>query len=547
MPTLTFDKKDLLNLIGRKIRDEELSHAISYLGTDLKRIEKDDIVVEIFPNRTDLLTIEGFARAIKAFLGIKTGIIDYKVNKSKEKIIIENNVKRVRPFIAGAIIRNIKVTDKIIKSLMQVQEKIHKTYGRNRRKVAIGIHDLKEIKFPLKYKAVHPTKISFIPLNETEEMNLEEILKKHPKGKDYAWILEDKEKYPILLDKDNQVVSFPPIINSSRTQVTEKTTDIFIEVTGEDENAVNKTLNILSTSLAMRGGKIYTIKVGKDETPNLKPTKMRFSTKYASEILGIELNEKKVKKLLKRMNLDYSNKKAIIPAYRTDILHPFDIVEDIAIAYGYDKIEGELPDISTIGEEDKEEKFSRKIIEMLIGFGLLETNTNNITNESEEKKAGFKGDLIQIKNSVTIGYTSLRKHILPSLMKVLSDNKHYDYPQNLFEINTVFYEDNDEETKVREEKDLGIVLCGKEEDFTKIKRIIDAIMRSINLNYQIEEHASETFIPGRAASIIINGEEIGFFGEVNPQVIENFQLDMPLVGAEIRMSRLFKILNNKNK
>ncbi len=540
MPTLTFEKKDLLKLIGKKIRDNELSENISYLGTDLKRIDKDEIVVEIFPNRTDMLTIEGFARALKAFMGIKTGIINYKVNKSKEKIIVENNVKKVRPYIAGAIIKNVKIKENIIKSLMQVQEKIHQTYGRNRRKVAIGIHDYDKIEFPLKYKSIQPRKIEFIPLNENEPMNLNEVLEKHPKGKAYSWILEGKERYPILLDKNNEVVSFPPIINSSRTQVTTNTKNLFIEVTGEDEKAVEKTLNIIVTSLADRGGKVYSIKINNRETPNLKPSTIRVKPEYISKILGIELNESKLKKLLRKMNMDYEKKKAVVPAYRTDILHAFDIAEEAAIAYGYNKIGGELPEISTIGEEDDEYKFARKISEILIGFGLLETNTNNITNESEEKKAGFKGDLIKIKNSVTIGYTSLRKHIIPSLLKVLSENKHYDYPQNIFEINTVFTEDKKTETGIREEKNLGIVLCGKDADFTKIKQIINAVLRTTNTNFEIEEHSSETFIQGRAAKIIINKKEVGFFGELNPQVIENFQLDMPTAAAEIKITELMK-------
>ena len=541
MPTVTFNKKDLLGLIGKRINDNNLSYYISYLGTDLKSISNDEIIVEIFPNRTDLLSIEGFARALKAFMGIKTGLPKYKITKSKNKIIVENNVKKIRPFIAGAIIKDLKITDSIIKALMQVQEKIHKTYGRNRRKVAIGIHDFDKIKFPLKYKAVNPTKVSFIPLNESVSMNLNEILNNHPKGKDYAWILADKEKYPILMDANNNVVSFPPIINGVLTQVTEKTKDIFVEVTGEDENAVNKTLNIITSALADRKGKIFSIKAGDKETPNFKPIIIKVNPKYASKILGIELNETKIKKLLKRMNCDYINKKAVVPAYRTDILHAFDIIEDIAIAYGYNNFKEELPNISTIGGENPEYSFIQKVADILVGFKLLETNTTNITNESEEKKAGFNEPLIKIQNSVTIGYTSLRKHILPSLMKVLSENKHYDYPQNLFEINKVFSEDPSLETKVKEENHLGIILCGKNEDFTQMKQILSFLLNSLNVKWNIEEISSETFIDGRAARIRVNKETIGYFGEINPQVIENFQLDMPLVGAELNISKLFNL------
>ncbi len=542
MPTVTFDKKDLLNLLNKKINDNTLSYYISYLGTDLKTINDREVIVEIFPNRPDMLSIEGFARALKAFMGLKSGLIKYKVNKSNNRILVDNNVKKVRPFIRGAIVKNLSMNEALIKSLMNMQEKLHKTHGRNRRKVAIGIHDFDKIKFPIRYKAVDPKKISFTPLNESIEMNLNEILANTTKGKEYSWILEDKEKYPILIDAKDDVVSFPPIINGVVTQVRTETRNIFIDVTGEDEEAVEKALNIIVTSLADRGGKIFSIKIDGKESPKLKPKSLRLNTKYASRILGLNLNETKIKKLLKKMGYDYSNAKVSIPCYRTDILHQFDIIEDMAIAYGYDKFEPEIPNIATIAEEDEEYAFSRRLSELLIGFGFLEANTNNLTKEEEEKKTGFNDKIVKIRNSLNQEYTGLRRHILPALMKVLSENKHYEYPQEIFEINSIFSKDENFETGVKEELDLGIVMAGIEKDFTKIKEVVDALFKSLNLTFDIEEYSSETFIEGRGARIISEGEELGYFGEINPEVIESFQLDMPVVGAEINVTHLFNII-----
>ncbi len=542
MPTVTFDKKDLLKLLGKKVSDSNLSYYISYLGTDLKRITEEEIIVEVFPNRPDMLSIEGFARALRSFMGLKTGLVKYKVNKTSNKVFVEQSVKKVRPFIKCGIIKGIDMKDELIKSLMQVQEKLHTTHGRNRKKVAIGIHDLDKVRFPLKYKAVDPKRVSFVPLGETLELNLKEILERHPKGQKFSWILEDKEKYPVIFDVKGEVISFPPIINSALTQVTEETKNLFIEVTGENEEAVEKALNIIITSLTERGGKIYSVKIDGKESPKLKTRTIRLNKNYVEEVLGLELKETTIKKLLGRMGYEYKNGRVTIPCYRTDILHQFDIIEDIAIAYGYDKFDFEIPNIATIGFEDPIQDFKRKISYALIGFGFLETNTNNLTSEEEERKAGFNNKLIKVKNSLTQGYNALRKHIIPALMKVLSENKHYEYPQKLFEINTVFYEDETRETRVKEEESLGVVIAGKEEDFTRIKQVITALLRTLNLNFEIEEYNSETFIEGRAARIIINGEEIGCFGEVDPRVIESFQLDMPVSAAELNITRLYKII-----
>ena len=542
MPTVTFEKKDILKLLGKKISDQNLSKNISYLGTDLKSINNNEIIVEIFPNRPDMLSAEGFARALSSFMGIKTGLRKYRVKQSNKRVKVEQSVKKVRPFIACAIVKNLKMSDPLIKSLMQLQEKLHQSHGRNRRKVAIGVHDLDKIKFPLKYKAVDPLKISFIPLGETIDMNLKQILEIHPKGKKYSWILEGKTKYPIIIDSKGDVVSFPPIINGVVTQVSEETKNLFIDVTGEDEIAVNQALNIITTSLADRGGEIFTVKVDGKETPKLKPKTMKLNIKYASKILGIKLKEGEVKKLLARMGYNYSKGKVLIPCYRTDTLHQFDIIEDIAIAYGYNKIEGELPNISTAGEESKVQVFKDKVAGILVGMEFLETNTTCLTNEANERKSGFNDKLIPIKSSAAQGYNALRKHMIPSLMSVLSENKHYSYPQKLFEIGTTFFESEGEETRIREVLSLGIVRAGKNEDFTRIKQTVEAIFKRLCVKYDLEEFSCETFIDGRAARVIVKGEELGFFGEVNPLIIESLQLDMPISCAELNITKLYNIL-----
>ncbi|MGB9748222.1 MAG: phenylalanine--tRNA ligase subunit beta [Candidatus Woesearchaeota archaeon] len=545
MPTVNFEKKEVLKLLGKKISDQILAENISYLGTDLKSMNDEEIIVEIFPNRPDMLSIEGFARALSAFMNIKPGLRKYKVKPSNKRVKVEQSVKNIRPYIKCAIVKNIEINSSQIKNLMQLQEKLHQTHGRDRRKVAIGVHDYDKIKFPLKYKAVEPSKISFIPLGETIEMNLKQILEVHPKGKKYAWILEDKQKYPIIIDAKGDVVSFPPIINGVITQVTEGTKNIFIDVTGENETAVEQALNIIVSSLAERGAEILSVKVNGKETPRLKSKVIKLNIKYASKILGIKLKEGDVKKMLARMGYSYNAGKATVPCYRTDILHQYDVIEDIVIAYGYNKIIPELPNISTTAEEDKMYNFNKKLALVLVGFGFLETNTVSLTSEANETKCGFREKLVLIKNSATQGYNALRKHIVPSLLNVFSENKHNSYPQRIFEIGTVFSEDIEQETMVKEESVLGIASAGTEEDFTKMKQIITSVLNNLNLKFSFEEISHEAFIEGRSAKIVAEGQEIGFFGEVAPLIIESLQLEIPIVVAEINTTKLFDIINSK--
>jgi phenylalanyl-tRNA synthetase beta subunit len=146
------------------------------------------------------------------------------------------------------------MTDELIASLMELQEKLHMGLGRNRKKVAIGVHNFEPVKPPFTYKGVDPDIVQFVPLNKVESMTLRQILKNHEKGVNYANLLEGFDKHPLIVDVNNNVLSYPPIINSSLTEVTPFTTNLFIDVTGNDQKAINYALNIVVTALAERGG-----------------------------------------------------------------------------------------------------------------------------------------------------------------------------------------------------------------------------------------------------------------------------------------------------
>lgn len=261
MPTVEFNFQDLSQLIGREFKPHELKDTISMLGTDLEDINSKSIIMEVFPDRPDLLSVEGFSRALEGVLRINTGLKDYPVKESGMKLLVDSSVKNVRPFIASGIMRGVSITGENLISLMDIQEKLHITHGRNRKKVAIGVHDLSRIEPPFLYRAVKPNELRFIPLDMHEELTPGEILRRHPKGIGYAYVLQDLDRYPIILDKNDNVLSFPPIINGELTRVSDNTKDIFIEITGMEQRAVNQALNILVTSIADRGGEIQSVEI----------------------------------------------------------------------------------------------------------------------------------------------------------------------------------------------------------------------------------------------------------------------------------------------
>ena len=560
MPTITLSRKEIEKEIGKKLSLAELQDRISMLGTDLEKIEGDEIVVEIFPNRPDMLSEQGFSRALASFLGTKKGLKEYAVRKGPvdHKIKVEKSVKGVRPYTACAIVKGLNLNDEKIKEIIQIQEKLHITFGRNRKKLAIGIYPLEEITLPITYTAKKPLDIKFRPLEAKEtrvstskEMNALQILSRHPAGRDYGHLLEGKELFPLFIDFKGEILSMPPIINSHKTgRITESTREIFIECSGFDYNILSKCLNIVVTTLADMGGEIYSMELeydkGKINSPDLRPEEMKFDINYINKILGLKLKEEEIKELLARMGIGYSNGKALIPCYRSDILHPIDIAEDIAIAYGYENFIPEIPNVSTVAEEDSFEIFKNRVMDVLVGLGLLETISYNLTNKLiNNKKMLTAEEIVELENSLNIDYSCLRSWLLPSLMKILSENTNKEYPQNLFESGQVFNLDDRGETGVREETGLSIVLCGHNSDFTKIRQILDAVMRAIDVEYEVKEATHPSFIDGRFGVVNTSKEGFAFIGEISPTVLENFSLEMPVVGLEINLEKLF-LFTKKN-
>jgi len=254
MPTTEFAFQELCALLGRQVRPDEVRDSISMLGVDVERIDSEKIVIEVFPNRPDMLGIEGFSRALKGVMDIDRGLTEYRTEDSGIKLYVESSVKEVRPYISAGVVRDISLTQGHLVSLMNIQEKLHITHGRNRKKVAIGVHDLSKVTPPFVYKAVGPEELSFVPLDTDVRMSLSEILKKHPKGMAYASTLRGFSKYPVILDKNIEVLSFPPIINGERTRLSESTQAVFIDVTGTDRKAVAQAMNILVAGLLDRCG-----------------------------------------------------------------------------------------------------------------------------------------------------------------------------------------------------------------------------------------------------------------------------------------------------
>ena len=548
MATLKFSYSDLMELLGEEIPISEVVESLTMMGVPVEEVKGDEIEVEVFPNRPDLLSVEGIARALKGFLGIETGLSSFRVTSGEIKVFVSDSVKKIRPYISCGVIKGVDLgREETIVSLMQMQEKLHETIGRRRRKASIGIYDLDKISPPIYYKVVGPEEVRFVPLDSFEEMCPREIIESHPKGIEYGWILSDLDKYPLLVDSNGTVLSMPPIINSEETKVEENTKNLFVDVTGTHEETVSQVLNIVLTSISERGGVIESVIVrdwrGERTSPDLSPLKINLRKSYVEKLLGIELKVSEIKSLLEKMRLGVSDDLSVlVPAYRVDVLHEIDLVEEIAIAYNYMKFEAKLPEKMTLGEEDRIESFLDLVRDVLIGLGYQEVMTFSLTNEEIvfNKCMAPKVKYIEIMNPKTEKYRIIRPWIYPGLIKVLSNNKSSTFPQTIFEVGEVAYPDEAEETGARIEIHLCAAVTHPKAGYTEIRSVLDVLMREFGVELQVRPRDFAAFIPGRSGEIIHKERQVGFIGEVHPEVLVLMGLENPVALFELNLSEIFE-------
>jgi len=560
MPTIDIEYAQFEKMLGIELQRnmDKINEILEFVKGEVKLFdEKADVIsIEIKDsNRPDLWNVEGMTRALRGFLGLEANPRRYEVGKPIIEVYVDERLGKVRPYIGCSIVKDINLTDAIIRGFMHMQDKLDQSYGRNRQRTSIGLYNFDLIKPPLSYSVAEPTAVSFVPLGFEEKMSLKEILQRHPKGLEYGHIVKGHAYYPILLDAENKVLSFPPIINSNDLgRITEQTKNVLVEVTGTAHDAVLNTLKIVTLALIDRGGKAYSANVhySKEKqtviTPNFETVSMGLNVEYANKVLGIRLTAKQIAALIPKAgfnveSVSHDNVKVQIPCYRIDVMHPVDLVEDIAIAYGYNRFKPLWREIPTTGYVHPKQAFLDVVRELMVGLGFQEVLTYTMTNPDNlfTKMNCKKERVLEIANPKVQTFTCLRNWLLPNLMEFLSYNTSVEYPQKIFELGKVMLRDEKSETKTRDDEHLAAVICHANASFTEIKSALDAFLTNLGLRWQIKAAKHSSFIDGRVGNIIINKEKIGIIGEIHPKVLVAWKLENPATAYELNMEKIIKI------
>jgi len=537
MATITIDKQRFLTLVGKNLTDSDIEEFLPQIKCEFEEFTSDGgITVSVTGDRPDLLSTPGIARALRGFLELDLSPSDLKLEKSKIEITIEKSVEDVRPFLVSALIENVNLDHVAIRDLMQLQEKLHFTQGRKRKKVAIGLHNADVLAFPLTYKAVSPESVSFIPLGMDVKLNLREILEQHEKGIEFEGILKGFDKYPIFIDAKDNVISFPPIINGRITTVSESTKTILVDVTGTELKDCQLVLNILCQDFSDMGFKVKSVQVNGIEFPQTAKKSLKLSVSNCNKLLGVSLSQEDLLKSLYRQKisaevLDENSIVAFIPNYRADIFAEIDLIEEVAIGHGIRNFIPAKSVVFTKGSIGQKSKLQEDVAIKMVGGGFLELNSYLVSSKSKHEKAGIFEEQMEILNPVNNEYTCVRSSILPGLFDALSKNTHQPYPQRIFEVGeTVEVDENEIELKSKTRLKLAAIACHAGSSMTEIASLLQKVL---NQKVILQEFECKTFIKGRSAEVFVSGKKIGIAGEVNPQVLGDYALEMPASAFEV--------------
>ncbi|MFD1524928.1 phenylalanine--tRNA ligase subunit beta [Halolamina salina] len=602
MPVVDIDTDELRRLTGHEEKDDDqLKEDLFGLGLEFEgETEDGDLQFEFAPDRLDRLSVEGVARSLRYHYGDDRGVTVPDTNDADWTIEVDPSVPSERPYVAGAVARGVDLDEDALDSLIQLQEKLHATMGRKRAKGAIGIHDLamlkgerieqreigedNELEPPedltpvggdegqtdlgnptITYRGIEPEGDEFVPLDADRGMTPAEVLTDHPTGEEYADLVSEYERYPAIYDELG-LFSFPPVINGQRTEVTTDSRELLIELTGTDQWTIDRMLAIICYALDARGATLEDVDVVYEDgaagehagdhlvRPELDTREKTVSHEQIETTLGIELEMEEVVDLFERSGLDATTNlgdettyEVEIPPYRTDVLHPMDLVDDVGRAYGFGDLEPKYPDIGTIGGRHERSRLERATRTALVGLGFEDLLNFHLSspeenyermNVEEGSDALGGGEAVNVTSAYSEDYTQLRTWALPSIMHVLENNTHRRYPQELAEVGFVAERDDEENTGVAEHRTVAAAIARTDATYEDIKGRLQALVGEFDADLETPATEHPSFIDGRAAEVVIDGDSVGVIGEIHPKVLVERDLEVPVAAFEFRLDAL---------
>lgn len=518
-------------------RIQDFSEVIGYTLEE----DGDEIRVEFNPDRPDLFSFHAMDRSMKCYYD-KDYWIPQELHKSGVHFVINGDVQELRRYAIGFVARGKEIGNNL-DHLIEYQERMHESIGKNRSKVSIGLHDLDKLEEPFTYRAIGNRDVTFTTFDEEVTGTASEILSKHPKGVEYGHLIPSEKEVPVILDSSGDVLSMPPIINGTKSRVEPSTRNFFIDITGTDRKATRDTFFLLLYEFRNLGYSIFAVQSDKGASAELEAEtfdgrRLQLSQKELKKITGISIKQGEAIGILRKMGyiaepsstwVDVS-----VPGNRIDVMGPVDVIEDLVKGYGLSNVKEMSMDLPLIGDPNPANDFAGMIRDAMIGIGMQEVRTFVVSSAQNYNKLQYRGGL-EVRNPKSLDYSVVRDRLHINILELLRINKRRSLPHKVFEIGEV-YEKGEQETK------FCAMIMDSRTSYSSIKQVLDYIARRMGIGeVEITPKREEGFIEGRVGEVFLNGNPAGVIGEVDPEILTRFDLAAPVSAMELDLAVLMSL------
>lgn len=567
MPKIEVYEDALYRYIGKKVEGDEFVKLLSCAKAEFDGREDDLLKIELNDtNRPDLWSTAGIGRQLRIYTGGKQENYSF-FSSAKEAKECENRVievdpalEKIRPYIAAFAVRGSGIDESSLKDIIQTQEKLCWNYGQKRKTIAMGVYRSDLLEYPVRYMAADPDATSFVPLAFEKRLTLREIIKEHPKGQEFGNIVSGFDRFPYITDSRGKTLSFPPVINSNdvgAVKVGDK--ELFIEMTGTEIYSLMVATAIVACDLYDAGYEILPVKtvypcdtpLGREVTsPFYFQQPVGVDISYVNKLLGENMKPEEAAEYGRKLGcrIEVAGEKlTLYPSeYRNDFLHPVDVIEDIMIGKSLPAFEPVMPGDFTMGKLTDATLFGRKAKNIMVGLGFQEMVYNYLGSRRDFiDRMNIEGsEVVRISNPMSENFEYLRPSILPSLLNSEAVSGNAVYPHKIFEAGKTAVKESSENYGVATINSLGFLSADREAGFNLVSSQLSALMFYLSAGYTLKESDDPRFIRGRCAAIMCGGKKVGIMGEIHPQVLENWGIQMPCAACEVNLDLVMQLLGS---
>ncbi|AET31501.1 phenylalanine--tRNA ligase subunit beta [Pyrobaculum ferrireducens] len=512
MPVIDIAKFDIERLTGLKF--EEVAKLLEHVKCEVEEADGERVKVEVTHDRPDHFSAEGLARTLKGVAGVETGLPVIKLGPSPIKLVAGHIEER--PYISMAVVRGVRLDDEAVRQLIQLQEKIHETYGRGRRRIAIGYYDVSKIKPPIYYRRISQDD-EYTPLGFDKPIKVRDMYQLTEQGRRYSPLIHI-ERPPALVDSAGQIMVVIPVLGSECCKITERTTDVLIDVTGTDPRAVVNALSILIYALLERSGPRQVELVEGGTGYSHEYVKIETDERAVGDLLGVELSRADFLRYVKMARFDYVDGHVVVPPYRINVLSWVDVAEEVAVMIGYNQLPREAPRVMAAGRRHRVEVATQELRKSLLSMGFTEVNNYVLTDDSV-------GDFCRparVANPISELYTTVRCSLVPQLVATAAAVKRREV--KLFEVGEVVREG-------RTVRALALLISREGATLTDGLSAIKALCHRLGWSCKFKPLEAAWALPSRAAEVV--GDVAGYVAEVNPDILTKLRHTTPTVAAEL--------------